>query len=197
MSQPLGLAVGNSLEVKEAIATLKGHGPADFTELILTESAHLLHLCGRVKSVEEGRQRVEDALHSGQALAKFQAFVVAQGGDGRVVDAPDDILPQAPVVLPLTSPQTGYLQEVHARTFGEVSVKLGGGRAKKGDAIDPSVGMILHAKVGDHVQAGDVLCEIHARNQAEAEAAAQELLTAYAWSEKPVLAPKLIKQTIG
>ncbi len=196
MSQPLGLAVGNSLEVKEAIVTLKGQGPADFTELILTESAHLLHMCGRVASVTEGRARVEEALHSGRALEKFRAFVSAQGGDGRVADDPDAILEPAPVILPLSSPRTGYLQEVRARTFGEVSVKLGGGREKKGDPIDHRVGMILHAKVGDRVEAGDALCEIHARSEAEARAAADELLAAYAFSDVPVQPPALIKTTI-
>ena len=196
MSQPLGLAVGNSLEVKEAIVTLKGQGPADFTELILTESAHLLHMCGRVASVTEGRARVEEALHSGRALEKFRAFVSAQGGDGRVADDPDAILEPAPVILPLSSPRTGYLQEVRARTFGEVSVKLGGGREKKGDPIDHRVGMILHAKVGDRVEAGDALCEIHARSEAEARAAADELLAAYAFSDAPVQPPALIKTTI-
>jgi pyrimidine-nucleoside phosphorylase len=196
MNQPLGLAVGNALEVKEAIATLKGQGPADFTELILTESAHLLHLCGRVASVDEGRRKVEEALHSGRALEKFRAFVTAQGGDGSVVANPDAVLPLAPVILPLTSPQSGYLKKVWARTFGEVTVKLGGGREKKSDAIDPSVGILLHAKIGDQVAAGDVLCEIHARTEAEARAAADELLTAYAWSDEPVQPPKLIKQTI-
>ena len=197
MSQPLGLAVGNSLEVKEAIATLKGQGPADFTELILTEPAHLLHMCGRVTSVEEGRQRVEEALHSGRALDKFRAFVSAQGGDGRVADDPDAVLPTAPVILPLTSPQSGYLQAVRARTFGEVTVKLGGGRERKGDPIDHRVGIVLHAKVGNHVDKGDVLCEIHARTDEEAQTAAGELLSAYAWSNTPVEPPSLIKTTIG
>ncbi len=196
MNQPLGLAVGNALEVKEAIATLKGQGPADFTQLILTESAHLLHMCGRVDSVEEGRTRAEEALHSGRALDKFRAFVQAQGGDPRVADDPDAVLAQAPVILPLTSPRAGYLQEVHARTFGEVTVRLGGGREKKGDPIDHRVGIVLQAKIGDWVDAGDVLCEIHARTQSEAEAAAQDLLQAYAWSDEPVSPPPLIKRTI-
>ncbi len=196
MSQPLGLAVGNSLEVKEAIATLKGQGPADFTELILTESAHLLHMCGRVASVEDGRQRVEEALHSGRALDKFRAFISAQGGVARVADEPDTVLALAPVVMPLESPQAGYLAQVRARTFGEVTVKLGGGREKKGDPIDHRVGILLHAKVGDHVNVGDVLCDIHARTEAEAQAAAKELLTAYSWSKTPVEPPALIKTTI-
>ncbi len=197
MNQPLGFAVGNALEVKEAIATLKGEGPPDFTELILTESAHLLHMCGRVSSVEEGRRRVEEVLENGQALRKFQVFVAYQGGDPRVADDPDRVLEAAPVVLPLTSPQAGYLKEVRARTFGEVTVKLGGGREKKGDPIDHRVGVVLNAKIGDWVDAGQVLCHIHARTRAEAEAAAQELLTAYAWSETPVEPPALIKMTIS
>ncbi len=197
MNQPLGLAVGNALEVKEAIATLKGQGPADFTELILTESAHLLHMCGKVDSLAEGRARVDEALQSGRALEKFQAFVAAQGGDPRVADDPDALLEQAPVIWPLTSPQAGYLQEVRARTFGEVTVKLGGGREKKGDPIDHRVGIVLHAKIGDRVEKHDVLCEIHARSEEEAQAAAKELLTAYAWSEEPVAPPPLIKTTIA
>jgi len=196
MNQPLGLAVGNSLEVKEAIATLKGQGPSDFTELILTESAHLLQMCGKANSDAEARARVEEALHSGRALEKFRAFVAAQGGDARVVDDPDAILEAAPVVLSLPSPRAGYLKKVRARTFGEVAVKLGGGREKKGDPIDHRVGMVLRFKVGDWVEAGDTLCEIHARTQAEAEAAAQELLTAYVWSKTPVESPRLIKRTI-
>jgi len=196
MNQPLGLAVGNSLEVKEAIATLKGQGPADFTELILTESAHLLHMCGKVASVDEGRQRVEEALRSGRALEKFRAFVTAQGGDGRVADDPDAILEPAPVVLPLTSPRSGALQAIRARTFGEVTVRLGGGREKKSDPIDHRVGVVLRAKIGDWVDAGDVLCDIHARTETEARTAAEELLTAYAWSDAPVEPPQLIKTTI-
>ncbi len=196
MNQPLGRAVGNSLEVKEAIATLKGKGPADFNELLLPEAAHLPFMCGKAPTAEEGRQRVEEALSSGRALEKFRAFVTAQGGDGRVVDDPDAVLEAAPVILPLTSPQSGYLQDVRARTFGEVSVKLGGGREKKGDPIDHRVGIVLHAKIGDRVQAGDVLCEIHARSDDEARQAAEELLTAYAWSDDPVQPPALIKTTI-
>ena len=196
MNQPLGLTVGNALEVKEAVDTLKGKGPADFTELILTESAHLLHMCGQVDSVAEGRRRVEEALASGAALRKFQVLVAYQGGDPRVAEDPDGVLEAAPVVLPLTSPRAGYLKEVRARTFGEVTVKLGGGREKKGDPIDHRVGVLLHAKIGDRVDAGDILCEIHARTEEEAQAAAQELLTAYAWSEDPVEPPALIKKTI-
>jgi thymidine phosphorylase len=197
MNQPLGWAVGNALEVKEAIATLKGEGPPDFTELILTESAHLLHMCGRVSSVAEGRERVERVLRNGQALRKFQVFVAYQGGDPRVADDPDAILEAAPVVWTLRSPQAGFLAQVRARTFGEVTVQLGGGREKKGDPIDHRVGIVLRAKIGDWVDAGDALCDIHARTRAEAEAAAKTLLTAYAWSEEPVQPPALIKTTIS
>lgn len=196
MNQPLGYAVGNALEVKEAIATLRGEGPADFSELILSEAAHLLKLCDVAESLEKGRALAEARLADGSALHKFAAFVEAQGGDPRVVDDPDRLLAQAPVRLALKSPHAGYLREVHARTFGVTTVHLGGGRAKKGDPIDHSVGIVLHAKVGDYVAKGQPLCEIHARTHAEAEQAATQLLDAYAWSDTPVTPPPLVKKTI-
>ncbi|NOZ70990.1 MAG: thymidine phosphorylase [Chloroflexi bacterium] len=196
MNQPLGYAIGNALEVKEAIATLRGEGPADFNELILGEAAHLLKLCDVVDSLAEGRSLAEAKLADGSALSKFAAFVEAQGGDPRVVDDPDRLLAQAPVRYLLESPREGYLSAVHARTFGITTVLLGGGRAKKGDPIDHRVGIILHAKIGDRVKKGQPLCEIHARTDAEAEQAATKLLDAYAWSDDPVTPPPLLKKTI-
>lgn len=196
MNQPLGYAIGNALEVKEAIATLRGEGPADFNELILGEAAHLLKLCDVVDSLAEGRILAEAKLADGSALSKFALFVEAQGGDPRVVDDPDRLLTQAPVRYLLESPRKGYLSAVHARTFGITTVLLGGGRAKKGDPVDHRVGIILHAKIGDHVKKGQPLCEIHARTDAEAEQAAAKLLDAYAWSDTPVTPPPLLKKSI-
>ncbi len=195
MNQPLGFAVGNALEVKEAIATLRGDGPSDFTNLILTEAAHLLQMCRVTSDINEAEALVRQKLADGSALQKFAAFVKAQGGDPRVVDDPEGLLPAAPVIHVLRSPQAGYLTAVHARTFGETSVALGGGRAKKGDPIDPAVGIVLQAKIGDYVEQGQPLCHIHARSQADAEMAAQRLLTAYAWSADPIEPPALIKRT--
>ncbi len=196
MSQPLGRAVGNALETQEAIATLRGEGPPDFTALILEEAGHLLALCGRAADAAAGKQLAEQALASGAALAKFAAFVAAQGGDPAVVEDPTRLLPQAPVCHALRSPRSGFLAAANARIFGETAVMLGGGRARKEDVIDHSVGVVLHAKVGDAVHAGDPLCTIHARTQAEAAAATARLLTAYAWSETPVTPPALIKHTL-
>ena len=196
MSQPLGLAVGNALEVKEAIATLKGEGPADFTQLIVEDAGLLLHLCGCIPAAVDSNAIALRTLHDGSALNKFRQLVVAQGGDPAVVDDPDGVLPRAPILHTLTSPQSGWLAAVNARTFGEVTVQLGGGRLQKEDTIDPSVGVVLRAKIGDRVETGQPLCDIHARTEIEAIAAAERLLAAYLWSAAPVKPPILVKQTI-
>ncbi len=196
MSQPLGHAVGNALEVKEAIATLKGQGPSDFTRLIVEDAGLLLHLCGCIPAAVDSDAIAQRAIADGSALEKFRQFVQAQGGNPAVVDDPEGVLPHAPVVHTLTSPQGGWLAAVNARTFGEVTVQLGGGRMKKEDAIDPSVGVVLRAKIGDRVESGQPLCDIHARSEADARAAAERLLAAYLWSAAPVEPPALIKQTI-
>ncbi len=196
MSQPLGLAVGNALEVKEAIATLREEGPPDFTALILEEAALLLHLCGCYPSEALAHDAAQRVLADGSALEKLRQFVSAQGGDPAAIDAPAARLPQAPVVFFLPSPRSGWLSAVNARTFGETVVQLGGGRLKKGDQIDFGVGAVLRAKIGDHVEAGQTLCEIHARTPAEAQKAAERLLTGYAWADAPVQPPPLVKRTI-
>lgn len=196
MSQPLGFAVGNALEVKEAIATLRNQGPPDFTALILEEAALLLHLCGRFPTEAAAHEAARRALIDGGALDKLRQFVAAQGGDPAAIDAPDRLLPQAPVVMPLLSPRAGWLRAVDARTFGETVVQLGGGRMKKEDKIDFGVGVVLRAKIGDRVEHNQSLCEIHARTTAEAERAAARLLTGYAWADAPVQPPALVKLTI-
>ncbi len=196
MNQPLGFTVGNALEVKEALATLRNEGPPDFTELILDETAHLLLMCDRANDYDQALQTAQHTLVDGHALEKFRQFIVAQGGDGDVVDRPDQLLPQAPVTYTLTSPQSGYLSSVNARIFGMVSVALGGGRMRKEDSIDHSVGIVLFAKTGNYVESGQPLCEIHARTDTEAEEAAQALLEAYAWSDSLVQPPALVKKSI-
>ncbi|MDW8270239.1 MAG: thymidine phosphorylase, partial [Anaerolineae bacterium] len=195
MSQPLGWAVGNALELKEAIATLHDAGPPDFTRLILEEAGLLLALCGRVADEEEGKALARRLLADGSAWAKFREFVAAQGGDLRAVDEPERHLPAAPVVHTLVSPRRGWIAVANARVFGETVVALGGGRIQKGDPIDRSVGVVMAAKVGDFVEVGQPLCTIHARTAAEAEAAAQRLLTAYTWTDEPVTPPALVKET--
>jgi pyrimidine-nucleoside phosphorylase len=175
MNQPLGFAVGNALEMREALDTLRGGGPPDFRRHCLRVGAHMLVLAGEVASPREGQRRLEKALSDGSALGKFRALVEAQGGDPRVVDDPGR-LPSAPHVETVPSPKSGWLARVDARTVGEASLRLGAGRARKGDKIDHRVGIIVHVKVGDRVRAGDPLFTIHAANSESAEEARAHLL---------------------
>jgi pyrimidine-nucleoside phosphorylase len=184
MEQPLGCAVGNALEVVEAIATLRGEGPADFQELVETISAEMLLIAGAVRTDEEARAQVRAAVTGGSALAKFAAFVAAQGGDPRVVDDPGR-LPTAPVRRPVTAPAGGYVHAIDARAVGLAAVALGGGRQKKGDPIDGGVGIIVHAKVGAHVTPGATLCTIYAADDNSAEAVVDRLLAAYTLRAAP------------
>jgi pyrimidine-nucleoside phosphorylase len=183
MEQPLGNAVGNSLEVAEAVATLRGEGPADLDELCRHQAAELLVLAGRAVSHEEAGSLVEQAICSGAALTKLADVVEAQGGNrGQVLDT--ETLPHAPVVRPLFSPATGYVSRLDALTIGRAAVRLGAGRATKGERIRHDVGIVLHGKVGDYVEAGGPLLDIHAATDHTAEAAARELLQAYDFEEE-------------
>jgi pyrimidine-nucleoside phosphorylase len=175
MNQPLGFAVGNALEVREALDTLRGGGPPDFRRHCLRIGAHMLILAGEATSPRDGQNRIQRALSDGSALAKFRLLVEAQGGDRRVVDDPDR-LPRAPHVETSASPKNGYLARFDARTVGEASVRLGAGRTRKGDKIDHRVGIVLHAKVGDRLHAGDPLFTVHAANPEAAADARARLL---------------------
>jgi pyrimidine-nucleoside phosphorylase len=184
MEQPLGRAVGNAMEVQEAIDTLRGEGPADFQELVETVSAEMLLIANAAHDREEAAGRVRAAIRSGAALAKFAAFVAAQGGDARVAED-RTILPAAPVHVPVTAPTGGYVQAIDARAIGLAAVALGGGRQKKGEAIDPRVGVMVQAKVGDRVAAGDVLCMIHAADETSARWVIDRLIEAYTLQPQP------------
>jgi pyrimidine-nucleoside phosphorylase len=185
MEQPLGYAVGNALEVKEALATLAGNGPPDFTELVETVCAEMLAL-GSPSALDEAtaRQHARAAISSGAALEKLRAFVAAQDGDPRVVDEPDR-LPQAPVVVDLAAEQPGYVYRIDSRAIGLAVVDLGGGRRKKEDSIDYGVGALVHAKVGDKIAPGDLLCTVHAADRAAADAMLPRLRGAFAFSPTP------------
>jgi pyrimidine-nucleoside phosphorylase len=185
MNQPLGYAVGNALEVKEAIATLRGEGPEAFWLHCLELAGHMLVVAGRASDLDEARQLIVEARDSGRGLAKFRALVVAQGGDGRQVDDPG-LLPQAPVVEPLLAPRSGTIAAMDTGAIGWATVGLGCGRQVKTDAIDPAVGLVLTAKIGDSFAAGDKLGEIHAGDAAHAAAARDEILAALSWSDGPV-----------
>jgi pyrimidine-nucleoside phosphorylase len=174
MDQPLGHAIGNALEVKEAIETLHGHGPADFTEHCLVVASHMLHLGEKVRSVEEGRVLAEKLLADGSGYRKFLELVQAQGGEVEQVDHPER-LPHASIVRAVRADRAGYVHRVNALEIGLTSVDLGAGRAQKGDPIDYAVGILLHAKVADRVEAGQLLFTIHANDQDKAVAAEERL----------------------
>lgn len=164
MNQPLGAAVGNSLEMKEAIQTLQGDGPDDFTEHCLEIASHMLLLGKKADSRVQAREMAEDAIHSGSGFSYLKKLINAQGGDVTYIDQPEK-LPEAPLKKIVTSDQEGTIAEVHARTVGETAVTLGAGRQKKGDAIDPAVGIMVMVKVGDRVDRGQPLFIIHARDE--------------------------------
>jgi len=185
MNQPLGHAVGNTLEVKEAIETLRGAGPHDFREHCLEVAGHLLRLAGKARTPKAARARLEAALADGSAFAKFRQLVEAQGGDVRVIENPD-LLPKASLVETVNAPRSGYLREVNAREIGLASVDLGAGRAKKGDSIDHAVGLVIHHKVGDRVRKGEPLFTIHANDAAQLKAAKARVLAAHRFSAKKV-----------
>ena len=185
MNQPLGNAVGNSLEVVEAVETLKDNGPEDFLEHCLHVSAHMLVLGKRAKELAEGRAMAEKSIVDGSALEKFRVLVEAQGGDVSYVDDPSKF-PRAEYIEEVKSPQSGYLSQIQARTVGEAAVALGAGRARKSDPIDHAVGFLIHRKVGDQVEKGDPLFAIHANDRDKLEEARQAVLSAHVFSEQPV-----------
>lgn len=185
MDQPLGYAIGNALEVKEAIDTLHGHGPADLTEHCLVIASHMLYLGERAPSVEAGRELAEELLKSGRAWDKFVEWIVAQGGDRTLIENPAR-LPQASIVREVTSDQAATIRSINALEVGLTSVDLGAGRAQKDDAIDYAVGIILHVKVGQAIERGQPLFTIHANSQAQAVAAEARLRNAIQFSAEPV-----------
>lgn len=195
MNQPLGHAVGNALEVREAIETLRGGGPEDFIEHCLVVASHLLVLGHKAAALDEARQMATHALADGRAWQKLLALTRAQGGDIRVLEHPER-LPQAPLIEVVAAPRSGYLVEINAREVGETSVELGAGRARKEDAIDYSVGIVVHHKVGDWVAQGQPLFTLHANDRAKMEAARARLLEAHQWSAAPVEALPLFYDVI-
>ena len=160
MDEPLGMAVGNILEVKEAIDTLKGNGPDDFVELIETLASHMLILGGAVKDFDEGLMRVRESIQSGKALDKFKQFVAAQGGDTKYIDHPE-LFEQADIIEEIRSEQDGFVGSIDAQEMGICSLILGGGRETKESVIDPTVGLVFSKKVADPVKKGDVLATIY------------------------------------
>ena len=185
MNQPLGQAVGNALEVREAIETLHGGGPPDFVEHCLVVASHLLVLGGKARDESEAQAIAENTLRSGLAWERFRTLVQVQGGDVSYVDHPEK-LPEAALGGTLNATRTGYLKSVDARIVGETSVLLGAGRTRKNDPIDHAVGIVVHGKVGDQVQPGQELFTVHANDSGRLMEALQLLQGAIAYSDEPV-----------
>jgi len=196
MNQPLGCAVGNSLELLEALETLQGHGPADFRQHCLVVASQLLLIAGVADDEAEARTRLEQLLDGGQALSRFRQWIAAQGGDLSYVDEPSK-LPAARFVEEVPAPRSGYIAGIDARDIGLTSMLLGGGRAKKGDVVDHAVGIVLQAKIGDQLELGQPLLTIHANDSAKLEGARPRLLSAYTWSDTPINPPPLIHQIVS
>jgi pyrimidine-nucleoside phosphorylase len=192
MDQPLGNAVGNALEVREAAATLRGAGPPDLTELALDASAHLLALSDLEIDRAEARRRVEAAIADGSAFAMYERWVRAQGGD------PDEAaLPKAPFVREVFAPRSGYVHALGALAVGQAALHLGAGRRDKDDPVDHAVGVVCLKKRGDAVEAGEPLAEIHAHDESTAEEAATDVLAAYELSDDPPRPRSIVLETIG
>ena len=182
MDQPLGRAVGNALEVKEAIDSLMGNGPEDFVEPCLTLGTQMLLVGGKAETDEEAREKLKKVIEDGSALKKLAEFVEAQGGDSRAV-YDTELLPKASIVLPAAAPVSGYLHRIICDEVGICSLILGGGRETKESEIDLSVGLILCKKVGDYVEAGEPLAMIHANDQEKASQACRRFLAACSITE--------------
>ena len=185
MNQPLGHAVGNVLEVKEAISTLQGNGPADFWAHCLDVAAQMLLLAEKTDSLTEAKELAASVVEDSRALDKFRQLVAVQGGDARLVDAPE-ALAQAALVEEIHAEQDGFVAGVDARAIGWSCVRLGGGRLTKEDKIDHAVGMVIPIKVGDKICTGDLLATIHANDASKMEKAKREFRQALTWSEEPV-----------
>jgi pyrimidine-nucleoside phosphorylase len=191
MDQPLGQAVGNALEIRETIATLRGEGPPDFNELVLAASAHLLAFSDLDVDEQVGRERAHATMQDGSALAMYERWIGAQGGDPS-----EDALPTAPVVQEVRAPGDGVIRALGAIDIGVAALRLGAGRRTKDDVIDHAVGVRCLRKRGDTVSAGDVLAEVHARDQSSAREASADVLAAYELGSGAPPATPIVLETI-
>ena len=195
MSQPLGNAIGNALELKEAIATLKGNGPKDLTELVLTLGSQMVVLAEQAESLDEARQMLVDAIKTGKALNKFKTFLSNQGGDDSIVHSPEK-LPSAKYQVEFKAKKDGYITEIIANEIGVASMMLGAGRQTKEDVIDLGVGIVLNKKVGEHVEKGENILTIHT-NTKEIDDILYKLdnsITIESKGEAPTLIHKIITE---
>jgi pyrimidine-nucleoside phosphorylase len=192
MDQPLGYAVGNALEVREAIETLRGRGPEDFTLLCKTLGAYMLMAGQKANDFDTAVAKIDEVIENGMALEKFADFIEAQGGDKEWVYNPDK-LPKAAIIEEIEAPRSGYVQRIICDEIGMCSLVLGGGRETKESEIDLSVGLVIHKKVGDKVEKGESLATIHANSLEKLEAAKERFLKAYTIDATPIQKKPLIK----
>jgi pyrimidine-nucleoside phosphorylase len=187
MNQPLGHAVGNALEIIEAIDALHGRGSKDLIEHCIVVAGHMLRLAGKGKATDlsDLRPMLEEKIANGEAWEVFRKLIELQGGNVKQVDNPD-LLPKAPVIVEVVAPQSGSVKMIHAKEIGLAALNLGAGRHKKTDPVDHAVGIVVERKVGDRVEKGDRLCTIHARTEADARIAEERVLAAHGWSEGDV-----------
>jgi pyrimidine-nucleoside phosphorylase len=192
MDQPLGRAVGNALEVREAVATIRGEGPPDFAELVLDASAHMLALSDLGVDRAEGRRRAEAAVADGSAMEAYERWVRAQGGD------PDEgLLEKAPFVREVFAPQGGFVRALAALPVGVAALHLGAGRREKDEPVDHAVGIVCVKKRGDAVDEGEPLAEIHGRDEASTEAVAATVRDAYEIGDDPPPARPIVLDTLA
>lgn len=191
MGQPLGYAIGNALEVNEAVATLKGEGPQDLTELCLVLGCQMLMAANVVNNLEEGKTLLQEKINSGEALQVFKEFIENQGGDASFIEDATR-LPQAQYQIPVTSPLSGVVSDWVAQEVGIAAMMLGAGRETKDDIIDPAVGIVLHKKVGDSIEKGETLAVLHA-NQSEVPNVVEKVLNAVTISQKAERATLIVK----
>jgi len=191
MDQPLGYAIGNTLEVQEAIATLQGKGPQDLQDLCIVLGGQMLQLAHVVDSAEAGERRMQEVLDSGAALAKFKQMIAWQQGDAAIVDDPNK-LPQASISRRVLAPTNGYVGRIEAEQAGLAAMIMGAGRATKDDIIDYGAGIILRKKVGDAVKQGECIAELYTDREESLQQAEQMVLEAYEWTEERPAASKLI-----
>ena len=195
MEQPLGNAIGNALEVEEAIDVLKNRGPEDITQLCIALCGMMIYMGEKASSPEEGMQKARTALEDGSALAKFRDLIEGQGGDPAIIDDPS-LMPQAEFCMELKAWEDGYIEAIDAMRIGLASQHTGAGRERKDDAIDMSAGIILCKKRGDHVISGETICKIYGNDIKKVEKALEEVTNSVRISVKKPDDISLIKKII-
>jgi pyrimidine-nucleoside phosphorylase len=195
MDAPLGRTVGNALEVRECIDTLKGQGPSDLEALSVELAARMVRLGGLASDAAGAEAKVRDALTSGRGLEVFQRLIEQQGGNPRVVDDPS-LLPAAPHRERVTAERSGYVAQLDAEAIGRAAMVLGAGRDRAEDAVDPAVGAVVRVRVGDVVRPGEALVELHYRDSGKLEAARQLLATGITIADAPQPAGPLVLEVI-